>query len=159
MYTTDTIDAAARDGDRAMWMLNSLLVERATAEQTNGAFTLLEQWLTPEGNPPPHVHTHEDESFLVMEGNVEVTVGDTTTVLGPGDFAFAPRGVPHGYAVREGLAHIYVIVTPGGLERFFRKLGEPAGAMSLPAPAEPDVPFVISTAAAHDITILPPPGA
>ena len=47
-----------------LWMLNSLMVERATADQTNGAYSVLEQWVTADGNPPPHQHTHEDEAFL-----------------------------------------------------------------------------------------------
>jgi quercetin dioxygenase-like cupin family protein len=141
----------------ALWMLNSLMIERATAEQTNGAFTLLEQWITADGNPPPHVHELEDEAFFVLEGEIDVTVGTTTTRLGPGGFGFAPRGVPHTYAIVEGMAHLLVIATPGGIERFFRDLGEPAGELALPEPSAPDVPFVVGTAACHGITILPPP--
>lgn len=45
----------------------------------------------------------------------------------------------------------------GGIEGFFRDLGEPAAALELPVPSEPDVPTVISTAARHGISILPPP--
>jgi mannose-6-phosphate isomerase-like protein (cupin superfamily) len=145
--TTDT---------RALWMLNSLLVERATAADTNGQYTLLEQWITADGNPPPHVHEREDEGFLVVEGQVDVTVGDTTTRLGPGGFAFAPRGVPHTYAIVEGTAHLFAIATPGGIEHFFRELGEPAGELALPAPTQPDGPFIAATAARHGMTILPP---
>ncbi len=142
---------------QALWMLNSLMVERVTADQTNGAYSMLEQWVTAEGNTPVHQHTHEDEAFLMVDGEIDVTVGETTTRLGPGGFAFAPRGVPHSYAVVEGTAHLYVIASPGGLEGFFRDLGEPAAALELPVPSEPDVPTVISTAARHGISILPPP--
>jgi quercetin dioxygenase-like cupin family protein len=144
-------------GPGAIWMLNTLMVERATTADTAGAYSILEQWTTADGNPPPHVHTHEDEAFLVVDGEIEVTVGDTTTVVPAGGFAFAPRGVPHTYAVREGTAHLLVIATPGGIEQFFRDLGEPAGALELPEPAAPDVGTVVTTAARHGITILPPP--
>ena len=75
----------------------------------------------------------------------------------PGVSAFAPRGVPHTYAVVDGTAHLYVIASPGGIERFFRDLGEPAAELELPAPAAPDVPTVVSTAARHGISILLPP--
>jgi quercetin dioxygenase-like cupin family protein len=141
----------------ALWMLNSLMVERVTADQTNGAYTMLEQWVTADGNPPPHMHTREDEAFLVVDGEIDVTVGENTTRLGPGGFAFAPRGVPHTYAVVDGTAHLYVIASPGGIEGFFRDLGEPAGALELPPPSAPDVPAVVSTAARHGISILLPP--
>jgi len=140
----------------ALWMLNSLLVERATAEQTNGQYSVFEQWITAEGNPPPHVHENEDEAFLVLDGQVDVTVDGVTTRLGPGGFAFAPRGLPHTYAIVEGMAHLIMIATPGGIEHFFRELGEPAGSMALPVPAAPDVEKVVGTAARHAMTILPP---
>lgn len=151
-----TMQPTAAPG-QALWMLNTLMVERVTAAQTNGAYSVLEQWLTADGNPPPHVHSHEDEAFLVVDGEIDVTVGETTTRLGPGGFAFAPRGVPHTYAIVDGIAHLYVIASPGGIEEFFRELGEPAGALDLPTPSTPDVPAVISTAARHGISILPPP--
>ena len=49
----------------------------------------------------------------MIDGDIDVTVGDTTTRLGPGGFAFAPRGVPHTYAVVDGTAHLYVIAITG----------------------------------------------
>jgi hypothetical protein len=51
-----------------------------------------------------------------------------------------------------------VLGTPGGGERFFRALGEPAAARELPVPAAPDVERVVHVAAEHAIDILPPPG-
>ena len=56
---------------------------------------MLEQWTTAAGNPPPHVHSREDEAFLVVDGEIEVTVGDEAIVVPAGGFAFTPRGVPH----------------------------------------------------------------
>lgn len=153
---TDT-DPTAIEAPKALWMLNSLLVERATSADTGGAFTVHEQWVTAAGNPPPHVHEHHDEAFLVLEGQIEVTVGGETTVVPAGGFAFAPRGVPHTYAVPEGTARLIVIATPGGIEDFFRELGEPADALELPEPTPPDAREVTSIAARHGITILPPP--
>lgn len=92
-----------------------------------------------------------------MVDELDVTVGETTSRLGPGEFAFAPRGVPHTYSVVDGTAHLYVIASPGGTEEFFRDIGEPAEALELPAPSAPDVPTVVSAAARHGISILPPP--
>jgi len=156
---TETLTDAASTGGgppNALWMLNSLLVERATATDTGGAFTLHEQWITAAGNPPPHVHADQDEAFFVLEGQIEVTVGGDSSVVPAGGFAFGPRGVPHTYAVPEGTAHLLVIATPGGIEDFFRELGEPAGAFELPEPTAPDPQVVTSIAARHGITILPP---
>jgi mannose-6-phosphate isomerase-like protein (cupin superfamily) len=144
---------------QVIWLLNSLMVERAVTQDTDGAYSMFEQWLTADGNPPPHVHEHEDEAFLVLEGSIDVTVGAETVHVPAGGFAFGARGVPHAYAVTSNVARLLIIATPGGAEDFFRELGEPAEALVLPVPVAPDVPRVVSVAAEHGITILPPPSA
>lgn len=107
------------------WMLNTLMEVKATSEETGGAFSLIEQLVTPAGNPPVHVHRHEDESFLVLEGDVEVTIGDARIVARTGDFVFGPRGVPHTYAVLSEHARLLVLSTPGGVEHFFGPWANP----------------------------------
>lgn len=140
-----------------LWMLNTLMEVKATSEQTDGAFSLIEQLVTPAGNPPVHVHRHEDESFLVLEGEVEVTIGDARIVARTGDFVFGPRGVPHTYAVLSEHARLLVLSTPGGVEHFFRAVGQPAGAVALPEPEAPDPALVVPIAASFGIEILRPP--
>ena len=44
---------------------------------------------------PMHQHPHEQISY-VISGNFEFTVGDKTTILGPGMVALIPGGVVHG---------------------------------------------------------------
>lgn len=150
------IDAPGASTANALWMLNSLMLERATGADTGGTLTVHEQWVTPAGNPPLHVHDRQDELFLVVDGEIEVVLGDRTIVVPSGSAAFGPRGIPHTYAVRDGVAHLYVVSTPSGLEDFFREIGDPAAALALPEPSTPDVPAVVATAARHGITILPP---
>ena len=43
----------------------------------------------------PHKHCDRDKTYLVLEGRGELTVGDETTEVGSGDFAFAPADVVH----------------------------------------------------------------
>lgn len=40
-------------------------------------------------------HLHEDETFYVIEGEFEITVGDVTKAGVPGTFAYGPRNLPH----------------------------------------------------------------
>lgn len=140
-----------------LWMLNSLMEIKAAADDTGGAFSLIEQLVTPAGNPPMHVHRHEDEAFYVLDGEVEVTIGGERRVARRGDFVFGPRRVPHTYAVLGDEARLLVLSSPGGVERFFRAVGEPAGAPVLPEPKVPDPERLVPVAAAHGIDILPPP--
>ena len=41
---------------------------------TNGTFSLLEATLAPGNEPPPHVHSREDELFYVLEGEFDIYV-------------------------------------------------------------------------------------
>ena len=144
--------------DRLIWSFNMLMAVKATAEETGGALSVLDTWLTPAANPPLHVHHGEDESFIVLEGEVEFFLDGTEPRLArAGDFVFGPRGVAHRFEVRTPEARLLVLGTPGGAERFFRAMGEHASAAVLPVPQPPDVERVVRVAGAHDIEILPPP--
>ena len=156
--TEPTPTAAAAVNDRLIWSFNMLMDVKAAAEETDGALTVIESWLTPAANPPMHVHRTEDEAFYVLEGEVEFFLdGAESRLARPGDFVFGPRGVAHRFEVRTPEARMLVIGTPGGSERFFRTMGEPAASATLPVPRPPDVERVVAIAAAHDVDILPPP--
>lgn len=94
---------------------------RASAETTDGAFTIIE-----ERDPLDtrlHLHANEDELFYVLEGDHVFTVGDEEFALGPDGVCFAPRGVPHAHrraAPRTG--RFLTMAAPAGLEAFFREL-------------------------------------
>ncbi|NKI31590.1 quercetin 2,3-dioxygenase [Croceivirga thetidis] len=121
---------------------------KLTGKDTNGQFTLIEEVNPPGTMIPPHVHTKEDEVFKVLEGELEVTVGDETTVLKAGDLAFAPRNVPHSWKV-IGDTDCKTILSafPAGIELMFEELG------NLP-PGKPDFAKVAEICGAHGITFI-----
>lgn len=45
---------------------------------------------------PPHVHDDYEELMIVKEGQVKVTIGGKSKILGPGSVAFAMPGDEHG---------------------------------------------------------------
>jgi len=93
---------------------------KATAAVTGGAFGLNEV-TTPQGSGPRlHVHAREDEAFYVLEGRLEVTVGEERFEADEGSFVFAPRDIPHRYEATSPIARQLVFVFPGGWETFFR---------------------------------------
>ncbi|MGB6153113.1 MAG: cupin domain-containing protein [Pricia sp.] len=74
---------------------------------------------------PPHIHTKEDEIFRVLKGQVELTVGDTTTVLKEGDVAFAPKNVMHAWKiVGSENASMSTSAFPAGVEHMFSELND-----------------------------------
>jgi quercetin dioxygenase-like cupin family protein len=148
---------ATTDHDRMIWSFNMLMDVKASADETGGALSVIDSWLTADANPPRHVHRGADEAWYLLEGEVEFFLGDAAPrVAVPGDFVFGPRGVPHRFEVRTPQARMLVLTTPGGGERFFQELGEPAGVATLPVPQAPDVEKVVTVAAAHGIDIFPP---
>ena len=60
----------------------------------------------------PHVHDNHTDSFFVIDGEVEFTIGDETVRAGPGTWVAAPPGVRHGFFVPDG-AHFLNIHAPG----------------------------------------------
>jgi quercetin dioxygenase-like cupin family protein len=146
--------------DRLIWSFNTLMDVKATSEETGGALTVIDTWLTPAANPPMHTHHGDDEAFFMLEGEIEFFLADSPPRLaGRADFVFGPRGVPHRFEVRSPEARVLILGTPGGGERFFRAMGEPAASPALPVPQPPDVERVVGIAAAHNIEILPPPAS
>ena len=92
-----------------------------------GNLMLLENLTAPGGGPPPHVHTREDEFFHVVDGSFEIRIGEEVHDLGPGGFAYVPRGTVHNFRnTADKPSRILVGFTPGGMEGFFRESGRPA---------------------------------
>lgn len=121
---------------------------KLTGEDTNGQFTLIEEENVPGTMIPMHVHEHEDEVFKVLEGQMELTVGDQTTVLSAGDLAFGPRGVPHSWKiVGEQKARVILSVFPAGIERMFEELAQ------LP-PGPPDLEVVARVCGRYGIRFI-----
>jgi quercetin dioxygenase-like cupin family protein len=80
-----------------------------------GEFEVLEFWCEPGFGPiEPHVHEDHTDSFYVLEGEVEFTVGDEIKRAGPGSWVAVPPGVRHGFAIPgPGNAHFLNIHAPG----------------------------------------------
>jgi quercetin dioxygenase-like cupin family protein len=123
---TSGLAVAAGDGER-LWIVGDTMTFKATGESTGGSLLLIENLTTPGGGPPPHVHTSEDEFFSVLDGTFEVRIGDEVHALGPGGFAYVPRGTVHNFRnTAETPSRILVGFTPAGIEGFFRESGRPA---------------------------------
>src|SRR5688572_25926832 len=93
---------------------------KATAEESDGAFTLIEDRMTRGKTTPLHTHPHEEETFSVLEGEILVHVEGTEHSVGPGGVAVVPRGTRHAFLVTSETARILALHTPGSGEAFYR---------------------------------------
>ncbi len=91
-----------------------------SGEESGGRFMVSLISLDPDTGPPPHHQPNEDEMFFVVSGHVEITIGDETQIVGPGDFAYAPPNTTHSFHATGGKgAVLFSLNSPGGHERGF----------------------------------------
>ncbi len=145
--TTRGYASAAGEGE-GLWIVGDTMTFKATGESTGGNLVFLENLTAPGGGPPPHIHTREDEFFYVLDGTFEIRIGDDVHAVGPGGFAFVPRGTVHNFRnTAETPSRIIVGFTPAGMDGFFREAGRPATDDG-PAPPLGDDEIARTTAAA-----------
>lgn len=89
---------------------------------TGGAMAVLLIAMPPLSGPPSHVHATEDEVFIVLDGVIDVAIGDRRVTRGPMQAAFVPRGVAHSFRTGPQGACGITILTPGGFEGFFAEM-------------------------------------
>jgi quercetin dioxygenase-like cupin family protein len=122
--------------DRSIWYNGWLLTFLATGEETDGQFALIEA-VTRRGNvPPPHIHHREEETFYVLEGEMTFSVGGQTIKATPGTMVCLPRDVAHSFVIDSEQLRVLILLTPAGLEGWFKELSVPAPAMTLPSQVE-----------------------
>lgn len=97
---------------------------KATGSDTGNTTT----WMLIENSPhqgvPLHKHLYEDESFFVVSGTFEITVGDKTITGGPGMYAYGSRNVPHQWTnMGSGRGQMLNVYTPRGIDKFFTAVG------------------------------------
>jgi quercetin dioxygenase-like cupin family protein len=123
-----------------------------TGQDSGGAYFAMEALVPPGGGPPPHIHTREDETFYLLEGQVEFLLGEETISAGPGDFVNVPRGTVHRFQnTGTETARLVLTFNPAGIERWFEETLERA-----PNEVRPeDVPDNIEEVAARYVAAAP----
>ena len=128
-------------------------IYKATANETAGSFSLWEAVVPPGAGAPPHTHTHEDESFYVLSGElvIEFEGGAAPRRVGPGGFFFGARGRRHVFRnVGDKPARVLILSTPScGLDRMFGELD------AVGAAGEPEFAKLMAIAARYGVTIEP----
>src|SRR5215469_15277991 len=84
-------------------------------KDTGGRYCLIDMHVPPGGGPPPHRHDFE-ESFTMLEGEIEFTFRGATTVLHAGETANIPANAPHQFRnTTEQAARALCTCSPAGL--------------------------------------------
>lgn len=148
----------ARKGDdsRALWLLGGLYEVMVSGEETDGKQTVMRMTAPAGTGAPPHTHPGE-ETLYVLDGEISVHIGDDVVAAKPGAVFSFPAGTREYFeAVTD--ATVLTIYTPGGIDKFFVEVGEPALSRTLPPPSDepPDFEKIVRVAAQYGMDIEAP---
>jgi mannose-6-phosphate isomerase-like protein (cupin superfamily) len=129
---------------RPAWYLSSnLYTTLAAGRETFNRFNAFDFQVTVGGGPLPHTHRNEWETFFVLEGAVNFTIGVEdkppynfiTHPVNAGTVVYGPQGPVHGFVNSTGApARIFSFALPGGLDEFFHNSGVPVTDYYAPIP-------------------------
>src|ERR1700683_4865239 len=83
-------------------------------KDTAGKFCLIDMHVPPGGGPPPHRHDFE-ETFVVLEGEIEATFRGVKSAARAGQTLHIPANAPHQFHNASGQnARLLCICSPAG---------------------------------------------
>jgi quercetin dioxygenase-like cupin family protein len=158
MSQAGTIIREEGEGERLWFAGGGLWTMKATAEETDGAFILVEDRMSLGKMTPLHTHPNQDETLIVLEGEILLYAEGREHRVGPRGIAVALRGAPHAFMVTSESALILTLQTPGSGEAFYRDASEPS-TEETDAERPPDLDRLRAAAQRHPdiIQILGPP--
>ena len=97
---------------------------------------------------PPHIHPHQDEWIVLLDGHLEIEFLGDVHKAGPGDTVRMPKGEAHGIFNRSGQVAkcVFGVAPARKLFDLFKQLD------GVTDPAE-----LVRISALHEVDFLPPP--
>ena len=135
---------------RAIPFLGQWYRVRVSGGDTAGAFAVMDTEAVRGHGSPMHVHRHDSEVFLVLEGTLRVVVDGQEHEAGAGSAAVLPAGLPHGFVVTSATARYLTVHHGPAFEGF-------TAAVAGEGDDIPDPARLAEIAAEHGIDIVGPP--
>jgi quercetin dioxygenase-like cupin family protein len=105
-----------------------------SGKDTAGRFCLIDMYIPPAGGPPPHRHDFE-ETFSVLEGEIEATFRGAKQTVRAGETINIPANAPHQFHNSSSQpARLLCICSPAGQEEFFKEVGVIVATRTTPPP-------------------------
>jgi quercetin dioxygenase-like cupin family protein len=159
MTTTKTPTIRKPNEGRTIAVVGDVYRFMATSKDTNGKYAMWEAIVPPGGGPPPHVHSREEESFYILEGEITFQIGEERVVATAGTFANMPVGTPHSFKNESNQpAKMIISIAPAGLEEMFFEFGVPLseGSTSALPPTRDEIEKLLAIAPKYGIEIRVP---
>ena len=105
-----------------------------SGEDTAGRFCVIDMYIPPGGGPSPHRHDFE-ETFLMLEGEMEATLRGKKSTVQAGETINIPANAPHQFHNSSAKpVRLICICSPSGQEKFFAEVGIPVATRTTPPP-------------------------
>lgn len=99
------------------------VTHKLTSQQTGSDYYLFESEFDPESGNRLHVHSYEDEIVYVIQGTIQIRLGNDKLEASTGGIAHLPKWIPHAlYNPLKEPLRILALAIPGGMELFFDEL-------------------------------------
>jgi len=118
------------------WYKGILISQMAGTADNNGSFDLAVARMRRGTEPPPHVHSREDEFVYILSGEMRFFVDGKAFTVTAGECMFLPRRRPHAFLVASEEARTILLVAPGGFLDAINKMNAPAERMEVPTDAD-----------------------
>ncbi|CAM6128337.1 unnamed protein product [Calypogeia fissa] len=147
LVLSSNVNMIGPDEGITLWAVGVLVTLKALSNETGGAYSLSEVIVPPGLGPPTHMHTREEETFYMINGELIWNVGSKSFHATNGCFVHLPRNVPHSFInVSKKPAKMVVTYAPGGFEQFYLKVGELVSNPSAPGEPSPTTPDLMKKA-------------
>src|ERR1700732_3064966 len=105
-----------------------------SGDDTDGRYCLIDMHIPPGGGPPPHRHDFE-ESFTLLEGELQATFRGAKSIVRAGETINIPANAPHQFHnASTSPARLLCICSPAGQEEFFMEIGVPVATRTTAPP-------------------------
>ena len=160
-HIIEPVTVVTADQGQALSMVGDSYRIVISGEQTHGAYAVIDMLVPPGGGPGPHAHAHFQETFHVLEGEIEVKSEEGKFTARTGTFVNIPLGgLIHCFKNNSDRpARLWCVVVPAGLEKFFQEIGQPSvfGTFLPPPPMNAGVMEKLQAIAeAHGQVLYPP---
>lgn len=103
-------------------------------KDTNDRFCVIDMHVPPGGGPGPHRHDFE-ETFVLLDGEMEVTFRGKKSLVRAGDTINVPSNAPHQFHNSSSSpVRMICICSPAGNDKFFLEVGVPVATRTTPPP-------------------------
>ena len=117
----------AGEGDKQSFAGGGLHLWKLLAEETDGAFFLLEDTMVKDKTTPLHLHPEAHELTYVIDGEIELQADGNRSRVRSGGVSFVPKGVAHAFIVVSAEARLIALQSPGTVgQAFYRGASDTA---------------------------------